>query len=87
LKKEFDLERDHPENVVINENAINLAAHGNTNFPVLKCISVWKNFKRIAETIPFYYHIIIIILEIILLILTLAFGVKNMQNYFQNRIS
>ena len=86
LKKEFDLERDHPENVVINENAINLAEHGNTNFPVLKCISVWKNFKRIAETIPFYYHIIIIILEIILLILTLAFGVKNMQNYFQNRI-
>ena len=38
------------------------------------------------QTIPFYYHIIVLIIEIILLILTLVFGMKNMQNYFQNRI-
>ena len=86
LKTEFNIERDHPENVVINENAINISQHGNTNFPVIRCISVWKNFSRILKTIPFYYHIIVLILEIILLILTLVFGMKNMQNYFQNRI-
>ena len=86
LKTEFDIERDHPENVVINENAINISQHGNTNFPVIRCISVWKKFSRILQTIPFYYHIIVLIIEIILLILTLVFGMKNMQNYFQNRI-
>mgnify|MGYP002623830887 CR=1 FL=1 len=86
LKTEFDIKRDHPENVVINENAINISRNGNTNFPVLKCISIWKDFNRILKTIPFYYHIIILILEVILLILTLVFGIKNMHNYFQNRI-
>ena len=86
LKTEFDIKRNHPENVVINENAINLSQHGSTNFPVLKCISIWKDFKRILQTIPFYYHIAIFVVEIILLILTLAFGLKTMHSYFENRI-
>jgi len=83
LKTEFDIKRDHPENVVINENAIDLSKHGPTNFPVLKCIAIWKDFKRILQTIPFYYHIAILVVEIILLVLTLILGIKNMQNYFQ----
>ena len=86
LKTEFDIKRDHPENVVINENAIDLSKHGPTNFPVLKCIAIWKDFKRILQTIPIYYHIAILVVEIILLVLTLILGIKNMQNYFQNRI-
>ena len=86
LKTEFDIKRDHPENVVINENAINLSQHGRTNFPVLKCIAIWKDFNRILQTIPFYYHLAIFVVEIILLILTLIFGIKNMHNYFENRI-
>ena len=86
LKTEFDLKRDHPENVVINENAINLSEHGPTNFPVIKCIAVWKDFKRILQTIPFYYHIAIFVVEIILLILTLTLGLKAMNRYFENRI-
>jgi hypothetical protein len=86
LKTEFDLKRDHPENVVINENAINLSEHGPTNFPVIKCIAVWKDFKRILQTIPFYYHIAIFVVEIILLILTLTLGLKAMNSYFENRI-
>ena len=86
LKTEFDLKRDHPENIVINENAINLSEHGPTNFPVIKCIAVWKDFKRILQTIPFYYHIAIFVVEIILLILTLTLGLKAMNRYFENRI-
>ena len=86
LKTEFNIKRDHPENVVINENAINLSQNGPTNFPVLKCIAIWKDFNRILQTIPFYYHVAILVVEIILLILTLILGIKSMYSYFENRI-
>ena len=87
LKTEFDVNREHNSNVEINENAITLSQEGKSNFPVLKCLSVWKDSNRIKTNIAFYYNLIIIIIEAYLLIMTIIFGINSLQIYFSTKIS
>ena len=86
LKTEFDVNREHTENIEININAITLSQDGETNFPVLKCLSVLKDSKRISKNIAFYYNLIIIILEVSLLISTIVIGLNSFKLYFENKI-
>ena len=87
FKREFDLNRVHISNIEINENIIRISQEGPTNFPVLKCISVWKDTKRLfKKNIAFYYNIIIIIILICLLVLALTLGLNILQNYLDRKI-
>ena len=86
LKTEFDVNRKHENNVDINENSITLSQDGKSNFPVLKCLYVWKDSNRIINNIALYYFLIVIIIEVCFLILIIINGIKNMQNYFSNKV-
>ena len=86
FKSEFDLNREHEAEIDINENAVIQSQDGTTNFPVLKCISVLGDSKRIKKNIAFYYMLIIIIIEICLLIMTSLFGIKSFKFYVNNKI-
>jgi len=87
LKTEFDLKRSHPPNIDINEFNISTAQNGYTNFPVLKCLAVWKDIGKIfSKNYIFYFHLIVIALEIILLIMTIIFGIRTTVDYFEKKI-
>ena len=86
FKNEFDLNREHETEIDFNENAVIQSQNGETNFPVLKCISVLGDSKRFKKNIAFYYMLIIIIIEIGLLIMTLLFGIKTFTLFFSNKI-
>jgi hypothetical protein len=84
FKTEFDLKREHHNTVEINENAVTQSQDGTTNFPVLKCISILGNFKRIKGNFAFYYMLIIFIIEVIFLLLTIFLGYKSFKLYLNN---
>ena len=86
FKNVFDLNREHESNIDINENEIIQSQDGESNFPVLKCISVLSDSKRIKNNIGFYYMLIIIIIEIVFLILLILFGYKSFKLFFSDKI-
>ena len=86
FKNEFDLNREHEAEIELNENAVIQSQNGKTNFPVLKCISVLGDSKRIKKNIGFYYMLVIIIIEICLLIMTLIFGIKAFVQFFGSKM-
>ena len=86
FKSEFDLNREHEAEVELNENVVTQSQDGNSNFPVLKCISSLGDSKRIKKNIAFYYMLIIIIIEICLLIMTIIFGINSFKYYFNNKV-
>ena len=86
FKSEFDLNREHDSDIEINENAVIQSQDGETNFPVLKCISVLSDLKRIIKNIGFYFMIIITIIEIVLLIMANLFGYKSFKLFFHNKV-
>ena len=86
FKSEFDLNREHDSILDINENAVIKSQNGETNFPVLKCISVLSDSKRIKKNIGFYYMLIIIIIEVALLIMTILFGYKSFKSFFSDKV-
>ena len=62
FKNEFDLNREHEAEIELNENAVIQSQNGKTNFPVLKCISVLGDSKRIKKKywvllyVNYYYY-------------------------------
>ena len=86
FKTEFDLKREHQNDVELNENVVTLSQDGTTNFPVLKCISVLGDSKRIKNNIAFYYMLLIFIIEICFLVLNILFGYSSFRLYFNNKI-
>ena len=87
FKTEFDYYRKHEENIELNEFNISSAKQGTTNFPVLKCTSILSDTNAVIKNnYAFYYHIIIIAIEIILLLLSIFFGIKNLKNYFDKKV-
>ena len=87
FKNIFDLNREHESNININENEVIQSQDGESNFPVLRCISVLNDFEKLKKNIGFYYMIIIIIIQIILLIMTIILGFKSFKLFFSKKLS
>ena len=87
LKIEFDINRTHSPNIEINDYNISVAQSGKTNFPVLKCLSIWKDINRVFKNnYILYYHLIVIVLEIVLLLLIILIGFKRLHNFLENKV-
>jgi hypothetical protein len=80
LKTEFDLLREHK--FVLNiDNSDEIASRqkGPTNFAVMKCMSRLKEGKSFRENVGFFFTIIIIFMQIILLFITIFYNYKNLK--------
>ena len=80
LKNEFDLLREHKFVLNLdNSDEIISRQKGPTNFAVMKCMSRLKEEKSITENIGFFFTIIIILIQIILLFITIFYNYKNLK--------
>ena len=80
LKTDFDLSREHK--FVLNENnsdVIMSRQKGPTNFAVIKCMSRLKESDSIKKNAGFFFTIIIIIFQVILLFITIFYNYKNLK--------
>ena len=80
LKTDFDLSREHK--FVLNENnsdEIMSRQKGPTNFAVIKCMSRLKESDSIKKNAGFFFTIIIIIFQVILLFITIFYNYKNLK--------
>ena len=86
FKNEFDLNREHDSAIELNENAVIQSQDGKSNLPVLKCISVLGDSKRIKSNIGFFYMLIVFIIEICLVFLNIILGYKVFKLFFGNKV-
>ena len=80
LKTDFDLSREHK--FILNENnsdVIMSRQKGPTNFAVIKCMSRLKESDSIKKNAGFFFTIIIIIFQVILLFITIFYNYKNLK--------
>jgi len=85
IKESFDLFREHKFTPnIINSEEIMIRQKGPTNFPVMKCTSRLKEKKTYSDNEGFYFSIIVVILQIILLFLTFCYNYKNLKTKINN---
>ena len=80
LKTDFDLSREHKFvlNIYDNDEIIS-RQKGPTNFAVMKCMSRLKDSESFKKNAGFFFTLIIIILQIILLFITIFYNYKNLK--------
>jgi hypothetical protein len=80
LKTDFDLSREHKFvlNTYDNDEIIS-RQKGPTNFAVMKCMSRLKDSESFKKNAGFFFTLIIIILQIILLFITIFYNYKNLK--------
>ena len=86
FKKEFDFKRIHFPFLDINMDKINKDQGGNLNLPVIKCISILKDYKSYLKNGGFIYMVIIILIEIVLLFLIIFHGINSIIKKFKEKI-
>jgi hypothetical protein len=80
LKDSLDLSREHKFTPNINNSEeIMIRQKGPTNFPVMKCTSKFKEKKTFSDNEGFYFSIIVIFLQVVLLFLTFFYNYKNLK--------
>jgi hypothetical protein len=80
IKDSLDLSREHKFTPNINNSEeIMIRQKGPTNFPVMKCTSKFKEKKTFSDNEGFYFSIIVIFLQVVLLFLTFFYNYKNLK--------
>jgi len=80
LKDNLDLSREHKFTPNINNSEeIMIRQKGPTNFPVVKCTSRLKERKTFTDNEGFYFSIVILFLQVVLLFLTIFYNYKNLK--------
>ena len=80
LKTEFDLLREHKFVLNIeNSDEIDSRQKGPTNFAVMKCMSRLKEEKSLSNNVGFFFSIIILLMQIILVFITIFYNYKNLK--------
>ena len=86
-KIEFDFQREYSSSFELNTNPKTDNQNSNANIVVIKCISNLKNSKSLAKNGGFIYSLIIIILEFILLLVIVFYGIKSLSNKLKNKMN
>ena len=88
IKDNLDLSREHKFTPNINNSEeIQIRQKGPTNFPVVKCTSRLKEKKTFTDNEGFYFSIIVIFLQVVLLFLTFFYNYKNLKSKINKKSS
>ena len=86
-KTEFDFQREYSSSFELNLKEIEYNQKSNSNIVVLKCMSNLKNTKSLSKNGGFIYSLIIILIEVILFLAIVFYGIYSLSLKLKNKMN